>query len=120
MKAFCEECRDYIAYQIKEIDRTKEVKGRVINFKEKVACCSECSNEIFVSELRDENLATMDSAYRMADGLITGHEIIDVLEIWYWEKTDVVVIRLGRNDFNSLCKWRYTIENVLWSAKESE
>ncbi len=81
MKAFCEECRDYIAYQIKEIDRTKEVKGRVINFKEKVACCSECSNEIFVSELRDENLATMDSAYRMADGLITGHEIIDVLEI---------------------------------------
>lgn len=52
MKAFCEECREYIDYRIDEIERTKEIKGRRINFKEKTAYCSECGNEIFVSDVR--------------------------------------------------------------------
>lgn len=80
MKAFCEECRDYVVYQIKEIERSKEIKGRWINFKEKIAYCSECGNDIFVSELRDENLVEMDNAYRMAEDLITVTEIIDLLK----------------------------------------
>lgn len=67
MKAFCEDCRDYIDYQIKEIERSKEIKGKYINFKEKIAYCSKCGGEIFVSELRDENLAVMNSAYRLEE-----------------------------------------------------
>ena len=60
MKAFCEECREYNEYQIRELDRIKEIKGSVIHFKEKVAYCLECDNEIFVSELRDENIDTIE------------------------------------------------------------
>lgn len=60
MKAFCEGCRDYNEYQIRKIDRIKEIKGAVIQFKEKIAYCSECDNEIFVSELRDKNLSTIE------------------------------------------------------------
>jgi len=39
MKAFCEGCRDYNEYQIRKIDRIKEIKGAVIQFKEKIAYC---------------------------------------------------------------------------------
>ena len=60
MKGFCEDCREYNEYQIREIDRVNEIKGSVIHFKEKVAYCLECGNEIFVSELRDKNLATIE------------------------------------------------------------
>jgi len=80
MKAFCEECRDYANYQIKENERTKEIKDKVIKFKEKIAYCSECGSEIFVSELRDENLVAMDREYRMKEGLIFLSEIVDILE----------------------------------------
>ncbi len=80
MKAFCEECRDYVDYRIKENDRTKDIKGKEIEFIEKAAYCSDCGNEIFVSELRDENLAVMDRAYRIAEGLIFVSEILDLLE----------------------------------------
>ncbi|MBN2259445.1 MAG: DUF4065 domain-containing protein [Clostridiales bacterium] len=80
MRAFCEECREYMDYRIDEIERAKDIKGRHINFKEKIAHCSECGNEIFVSDLRDHNLAAMDRAFRVAEGLITVPEIIDLLE----------------------------------------
>ncbi|MDH8678663.1 DUF4065 domain-containing protein [Fusibacter bizertensis] len=80
MRAFCEECRDYVDYQIDEIERAKDIKSRLINFKEKIAYCSECGNEIFVSDLRDQNLSAMDSAFRASEGLITVPEIIDLLE----------------------------------------
>lgn len=80
MKAFCEDCRDYVAYRVEENNRTKEIKNRVIKFREKVAYCSECGNEIFVSKLRNENLVEMDNVYRIAEGLITIPEIIEILE----------------------------------------
>ena len=79
MRAFCEACRDYVEYQIEEVERTKDIKGRLIKFKEKIAHCSECGNEIFVSELRDQNLTAMDRAFRDLEGLITVPEIIDLL-----------------------------------------
>ncbi|HKK83099.1 MAG TPA: hypothetical protein VJ958_02600 [Atribacterota bacterium] len=60
MNAFCEDCREYNEYQIRELDRIKKIKGVAVHFKEKVAYCLECDNEIFVSELRDENLATIE------------------------------------------------------------
>lgn len=98
MKAFCEECRDYVEYQIKEIDRTKEIKDRVINFTEKIAYCSECGSEIFVSELRDENLAAMDSSFRLVEGLINVPEIFDMLEMYY----------IGKRPMSLLLGWGET------------
>lgn len=80
MKVFCEECREYETYRIEEIERTKEIRNKEISFNEKIAYCSECGSEIFVSELRDENLAAMDKAYRLSEGLITVAQITDLLE----------------------------------------
>lgn len=80
MKAFCEECRDYMDYQIIEVEREKDIKGKFIKFKEQVAHCVECGNEIFVSDLRDKNLAAMDNAFRIVEELITVPEIMTLLK----------------------------------------
>lgn len=80
MKAFCEECRDYLTYHVETIGRTKEIKGRSVNFSEQVAYCDACNSEIFVSELRDENLKAMDAAYRAIEDLISVAEIKGILQ----------------------------------------
>lgn len=80
MKAFCEECRDYMTYHVETIDRTKEIKSRSVNFSEQVAYCDTCNSELFVTDLRDHNLAAMDAAYRAAEVLITVAEIKGILE----------------------------------------
>ncbi len=80
MKAFCEECRDYVEYSIKEDDKIKDFKGKIIEYKAKIAYCSECKSELFVSEIRDENLISLDLAYRIFEGLITANEITGILE----------------------------------------
>ena len=80
MKAFCEECRDYVTYHVETIDRTKQIKGRSVNFSEQVAYCNTCKSELFVSQLRDQNLSALDAAYRTAEDLITVDEIKGILE----------------------------------------
>ncbi len=98
MRAFCEECRDYMDFRIDEVERAKEIKGSLINFKEKIAYCSECGNEIFVSDLRDQNLAAMDRAFRVTEGLITVPDIIELLE-----KYDI-----GKRPMSLLLRWGET------------
>jgi uncharacterized phage-associated protein len=80
MKAFCEECRDYVTYRVETIDRTKEIKGRTVKFCERVAYCNTCKSETFVSSLRDQNLSALDAAYRAAEDLISADEIKGILE----------------------------------------
>ncbi|MCT4662293.1 MAG: DUF4065 domain-containing protein [Tissierellales bacterium] len=80
MKVFCEECREYENYRVEERKRTKEIRNKEITFNEKIAYCEECDSEIFVSELRDENLEAMDKAYRIVESLITVTQIKDLLE----------------------------------------
>lgn len=80
MKVFCEEFRDYEIYRVEEKNRTKEIRNKVIEFTEKIAYCSACGNEIFVSELRDQNLVAMDKAYTISEGLIDVFQIEEILE----------------------------------------
>ncbi len=80
MKGFCEECRDYVDFTIKEVKKNKEIRGKSIEYTAKIAFCSECNNEIFVSELRDQNLESLDRNYRLTESLIQVFEIKEVLE----------------------------------------
>lgn len=79
MKGFCEECRDYVDFTIKEVKKNKEIRGKSIDYTAKTAFCSECNSEIFVSELRDENLESLDRNYRLTENLILVSEINEVL-----------------------------------------
>ena len=52
----------------------------MIKYIGKEAYCSECGSEMFVSDIRDYNLAMLDKAYREEVGLISIEEIGMILE----------------------------------------
>ena len=80
MKSFCENCRDMVNYRIKAISKKKTDKGKAIHYIGKEAYCEVCKEEIFVSEIRDDNLLRLDAAYREAEGLILVTDIVKILE----------------------------------------
>ncbi|VDN46197.1 conserved protein of unknown function [Petrocella atlantisensis] len=67
MNGFCEKCRDTVDYNVKMIDKKKEIKGKMILYVGKEAYCAECKEEIFVPEVRDYNLRELDTAYRKVE-----------------------------------------------------
>jgi len=60
---FCENCGDIVEFLVREEAITKVIKGKEITYKSKVAFCNECGEELFVGEIRDENLKMLDIAY---------------------------------------------------------
>lgn len=62
--AFCEYCMREIEYETNEVNKMSIIKGEEINYTAKKALCSECNNEIFVSEICDYNLNSMYEEYR--------------------------------------------------------
>ena len=63
-KYFCPECRKNVKYQIEELVEKKEVRGLEFEYTAERAYCTECGDEIFISELHDQNLQRIDDAYR--------------------------------------------------------
>jgi RNase P subunit RPR2 len=63
MLGFCEKCHDMVEYYIEEKKMTKNIKGKEIEYIGKVAICSECGSEIFVTDIRDYNLKMLDNAF---------------------------------------------------------
>jgi len=82
MKGFCENCRDTVDYQVKIIDKEKEIKGKTIEYVGKIAYCEECKSEIFVSNIRDYNLKELDAAFREEENLIKVEDIQRILEVY--------------------------------------
>jgi len=82
MKGFCENCRDTVDYQVKIIDKEKEIKGKTIEYVGKIAYCEECKSEIFVSYIRDYNLKELDAAFREEENLIKVEDIEKILEVY--------------------------------------
>lgn len=80
MLGFCEKCRDMVEYYVREKVMTKNIKGKEVNYKGKVAYCDECKSEIFVAEIRDYNLMKLDEAFREEEDLITVSEMELILE----------------------------------------
>ena len=80
MLGFCEKCHDMVEYSIRELKEQKAIKGKNVEYIGKEAYCNECGNEIFVSDIRDHNLAMLDKAYREKEGLITIAEIELILD----------------------------------------
>lgn len=57
---FCESCHDIVEFSVREEAITKVIKGKEITYKAKVAFCNECGGEIYVGEIRDQNLKMLD------------------------------------------------------------
>lgn len=80
MLCFCEKCHDMVECSIKEIDKSKCIKGKNIKYKGKEAYCNECGEPIFLSDVRDYNLKMLDEAYRKEEDLILVSQIKDILK----------------------------------------
>lgn len=80
MKAFCENCRNMMEYQVKSMNFEKEIKGRIMKYVGEAAFCKDCHEELFVPEIRDRNLTEQDAAYRKAENLIEVSDIEKLLQ----------------------------------------
>ena len=63
MHLFCPECRESVEYEVKENMETKNVRGLKFEYTNKAAYCRNCGEEIFVSELHEQNLKRINNAY---------------------------------------------------------
>jgi putative zinc finger/helix-turn-helix YgiT family protein len=79
-KHFCPECRKEVEYQIEELVEKKEVRGLEFEYTAERAYCTKCGNEIFISELHDQNLQRIDDAYREKAGIIKVSEIKEIVD----------------------------------------
>ncbi|MFW6270240.1 MAG: type II toxin-antitoxin system antitoxin SocA domain-containing protein, partial [Bacillota bacterium] len=69
-----------VEYQIEELVEKKEVRGLEFEYTAERAYCTECGDEIFISELHDQNLQRIDDAYREKDGIIKVSEIKKIVD----------------------------------------
>ena len=72
---FCPECRRDVTFTVKEKRNSAELKGSVYKFTSKIAYCDECSLEVYVPELEDENLKVLYDTYRRERGIISLEDI---------------------------------------------
>ena len=83
-KVICVQCREYVDYEIKDIEQKIIIKKEEVVYKEKVAYCKKCGEEVWVEELEQENVLEPINIYcemkdlmspRQIDGLLKKYNI---------------------------------------------
>lgn len=77
-KIFCDECREYSNYTIKNISVEDTIKGRKYTYEGKRAFCDCCGSEVFVDEVMDFNLKAMYDEYRRKNDIISLEDIKEI------------------------------------------
>lgn len=67
-QTFCEFCREYVDYEIKDETIETELGGIPISYKGKVAYCKKCHSEIYTHYTNDYNLEVLYDAYHKIKG----------------------------------------------------
>jgi putative zinc finger/helix-turn-helix YgiT family protein len=80
MKGFCEKCRDYVPIEIKMAKATKTIRGVDIEYSKKIAYCEHCNEEVFLADLRDENLKSLEREYRQKAKIVSVADIKKILK----------------------------------------
>lgn len=65
-KAFCINCRKRTRYEMGIGWETVTVKGITFTYLRLTARCSICSNEVYVPEVNDANVAAREHAYKQS------------------------------------------------------
>ncbi len=78
-KVICVQCREYVEYDIKEIEQKTTIKKEEIVYKEKIAYCKECGEEVWVEKLEEENVLEPINVYCERKGLISPRQINQLL-----------------------------------------
>ena len=62
MKAFCEECREFVNYNLTEKVLTGNAKGERCSYTGKEARCEKCGSLVYIPEILDYNLKALYEA----------------------------------------------------------
>ena len=74
-KTICVQCRDYVEFELKEVETETTIKNKKVIYTQIQACCKECGNEVWVEEVDEKNsLAPIVASCKMV-GLITPIQI---------------------------------------------
>lgn len=79
-KQFCTHCGKDQEYIVDSRPDTIEIRGTIVCYSELYAVCRECGEELYVPEISDANIASIEVAYRQAAHLISIEEIRDIME----------------------------------------
>lgn len=80
MLGFCEKCYDMVNCSVEKEQKSKEIKGKKIEYQGKEAYCNDCGTKIFIADIRDYNLKKLDEAYRKSEDIILVSDIEKILE----------------------------------------
>lgn len=94
--AFCEYCMNENEYKIHTVNKTSILNDEEICYMYKEAICNNCSNEIFVSNISDDNLKTLYDEYRIS------HNIIKVVIL----KRIIIKYSINEESLSLLLGWR--------------
>ena len=76
----CVQCRKVVDYNIKEIEQMTVIKKEEIVYKEKVAYCKNCGEEVWVEELEKWNVLEPINVYCKKKGLISPRQVQELLD----------------------------------------
>jgi len=95
MKKYCMYCDNDVKYEIVKEKFEMEIKGVNVSYEGNVPRCSDCGEEIYIAEYEDKLTNEANKQYRLATGLITTDEILEILKKY----------NIGKKPLASLLEW---------------
>jgi uncharacterized phage-associated protein len=92
---YCSNCDKNVTYTINKELINEEIRGVDFKYIATIAYCNECGEEIYVSELSDDNIRKANEAYREKIGIIKINEIEEMLEMY----------NIGADPLSKLLEW---------------
>lgn len=74
-KAFCEECRNDVAYIEASVPMAGTIKDKTYHYVGREAHCADCGSQIFIPEFSDYNLRALYDVYRKENDIISLEQI---------------------------------------------
>ena len=105
MKAFCEECREFVNYNLTEKVLTGNAKGERCSYTGKEARCEKCGSLVYIPEILDYNLKALYDEYRKKHGIMSAEEIRKVPEKYKIGKGPLsLLLGWGKNTYTHYCE----------------
>ncbi|MDO4982186.1 MAG: DUF4065 domain-containing protein [Eubacteriales bacterium] len=79
-KAFCEECRNDVAFVETAVSMVGTIKDKAYHYVGKEAHCADCGAELFIPEFIDYNLRALYDVFRKENGIISLEQIREIPE----------------------------------------
>jgi len=75
---FCIHCYKDVAFTTTTIDSCSSIEGAEYCYREQIALCSECGNEVYVPEIHDANILALEKAVKEKQSVIPLEKIREI------------------------------------------